>query len=101
MTRAHRLRHFLFGYVPSKLGTAMASIALAFAVLDNGGSAADLGYVFAAQIVPQVLLMLAGGVVADRLGRRPVMLGADLLRTTSQWLLAALLFAGHPPCCAT
>ncbi|MGH9064390.1 MAG: MFS transporter [Acidimicrobiales bacterium] len=96
MLRHRTVRRFYAGYVPSKLGTAMASIALAFAVLDSGGSAADLGYVFAAQIVPQVLLMLGGGVVADRLGRRPVMLGADLLRTTSQGVLAALLFAGHP-----
>ena len=35
--------------------------------------------------------------IADRLGRRQVMLAADLLRTASQALLAALLFAGHPP----
>ena len=75
----------------------MTSVALAFAVLDSGGSAADLGFVLTAAIVPQVVLMIGGGVTADRMGRRAVMLNADLLRTVSQGVLAGLLFAGHPP----
>jgi MFS family permease len=94
----HRdVRRYFSGYLASKLGTAMASIAVVFAVLDSGGSAADLGYVLAAGIVPQVVLMIGGGVIADRLGRRWVMLSADVLRTASQGVLAVLLFAGHPP----
>ncbi|MDA8060971.1 MAG: MFS transporter [Actinomycetota bacterium] len=96
LRHAH-LRRFYIGFAASKLGTAMASIALAFAVLDSGGSAVDLGYVFASEIVPQVALMLGGGVLADRFGRRQIMLGADVLRTGSQAVLAGLLFAGHPP----
>lgn len=95
--RHRNVRRYFSGYLASKLGTAMASIALVFAVLDSGGSAADLGYVLAAGIVPQVVLMIGGGVIADRLGRRWVMLCADVLRTASQGTLAVLLFAGHPP----
>ncbi len=95
--RHRNVRRYFAGYLPSQLGTAMASLALVFAVLDSGGNAAELGYVLAAGIVPQVVLMIGGGVIADRLGRRQVMLAADLLRTASQALLAALLFAGHPP----
>jgi MFS family permease len=75
----------------------MASIAIIFAVLNTGGSASDLGYVMAAGIVPQILLMLSGGVFADRIGRRPVMLGADIVRFGAQGALAATLFAGKPP----
>ena len=41
----------------------------------------DLGYVLAAGVVPQVLFMIGGGVLADRLGRRPVMLTTDTGRT--------------------
>jgi MFS family permease len=75
----------------------MSSVALAFAVLGSGGNATDLGYVFAAGVVPQVIFMLSGGVIADRVGRRPVMLGADTLRCAAQSVLAALLLAAAPP----
>ena len=75
----------------------MSAIALTFAVLGSGGSAADLGYVFAANVVPQVLVMLGGGVLADRVGRRPVMLLTDSARLAVQGTLAGALIAGRPP----
>jgi MFS family permease len=87
---------FFAGYATSLLGTSMSALAVSFAVLDNGGTASDLGVVLAAGIVPQVLFMLGGGVIADRLGRRPVMLGADAARCGAQAALAAAVFAGRP-----
>jgi MFS family permease len=89
-------RRFLAGYASSLLGTSMASVAVTFAVLADGGTASSLGYVFAAGIVPQVMLMLAGGVLADRFGRRRVMLSADAARCGAQALLATAVFAGRP-----
>ena len=89
-------REFYAGYATSLLGTSMSRIALTFAVLDNGGSASELGYVFAANVVPQVLVMLGGGVLADRVGRRPVMLITDTARLAVQGTLAAILFGGRP-----
>ena len=44
---------FCAGYAMSLLGSATSEIALTFAVLGSG-SAADLGYVFAGSVVPQV-----------------------------------------------
>jgi MFS family permease len=76
--RESKFRRFFMGYTTSLFGTAMASIAIVFAVLNIGGSTSDLGYVLAVGIMPQILLMLGGGVFADRIGRRPVMLGANL-----------------------
>jgi hypothetical protein len=90
-------RVFFTGYATSLLGSAMSAIALTFAVLDNGGSPADLGFVFAADVVPQVLVMIGGGVLADRVGRRPVMLVTDTARLAVQGTLAGLLLAGRPP----
>ncbi len=90
-------RVFYAGYSTSLLGSAMSAIGLTFAVLDSGGSPADLGYVFAASVVPQVLVMLGGGVLADRIGRRPVMLLTDSARLLVQGTLAGALFAGRPP----
>ena len=84
------------GYVASLLGDGMVGVALAFAVLDNGGSPSDLGIVLAARMLALVACLLAGGVVADRVDRRKVMVAADLTRLASQGVLAALLIDGHP-----
>jgi MFS family permease len=97
LLRERDFRIFYAGYSTSTLGTAMSRIALTFAVLDSGGTAADLGIVFAASVFPQVLVMLGGGVLADRIGRRPVMLITDSGRLAVQATLAAALFTGRPP----
>jgi len=89
-------RRFYIGYATSMLGTSMSAVAIAFAVLASGGTATSLGVVFAANIVPMVAFMLGGGVLADRLGRRPVMLTADVARCAAQGTLAATLFVGRP-----
>ena len=89
-------RRFYVGYATSMLGTSMSAVAIAFAVLASGGTATSLGVVFAANIVPMVAFMLGGGVLADRLGRRPVMLTADAARCAAQGALAVTLFLGHP-----
>jgi len=94
-----RLRDFrlLFGaYAVSVLGDRMVNIALAFAVIHLGGSASDIGIVLAARTVPLVASLLIGGVVADRLPRRSVMVAADLSRLATQGLLALLLITGEP-----
>jgi MFS family permease len=89
-------RRFYIGYSASLLGTAMSSVAIAFAVLGNGGTPTDLGVVSAANIVPVIALMLGGGAITDRLGRRPVMLAADVARCAAQGVLATALAVGHP-----
>jgi MFS family permease len=89
-------RLFFTGYATSLVGAAMVPVALTFAVLQQGRSAADVGYVLAAETVPLVILLLAGGVIADRLSRRAVMVGSDVARCASELLLAALLLTGSP-----
>ena len=83
------------GQATSALGTSLVPVALAFAVIDLTGSASALGIVLSAGLVSRVVLLLFGGVVADRLPRQSLMLGADLLRTGSQGLVAALLITGR------
>jgi len=94
--RVRDFRLFFFGYTASLLGTAMSAVAIAFALLDDGGTATDLGIVFTANIAPMVVFMLFGGAVADRLGPRRVMLAADLARCLAQAVLAAALALGRP-----
>ncbi|MHB1845193.1 MAG: MFS transporter [Deltaproteobacteria bacterium] len=91
------LRRFLIGYTTSLVGSAMVPVALSFAVLNEGRPARDVGYVLAADTVPLVLLLLLGGVVADRVARRVSMLGSDVVRFASEGVLAGLLLTGTPP----
>ncbi|MGW7520195.1 MFS transporter [Streptomyces sp. NPDC054796] len=91
--RVRDFRWFFLGTLASVIGDFMAPVALAFAVLDTGG-AEDLGVVLAARVLPLVAFMLLGGVIADRLPRRTVMLWSDVVRAASQGALAALLLAG-------
>jgi MFS family permease len=58
------------------------------------GSAADLGLVLAAYSLARVGFMLVGGVWADRLDRRTVMVVCDAVRAAVQLFVFAMLAAG-------
>ena len=92
-----RLRDFrlVFGAsLVSLLGDGVLPVALSFAVPDLTGSATDLGLVLASETVALAAALLAGGVVADRVGRRRVMVAADLVRLASQSVIGALVVTG-------
>lgn len=88
-------RRYFIGQSASLLGDGIVGVALAFAVLDLTGSPADLGYVLAARSVPLVAGLLIGGVIADRLPRRGVMVAADVARFLGQASMATLLISGN------
>ncbi|MGW2373093.1 MFS transporter [Kitasatospora sp. NPDC001683] len=81
--------------VVSGLGNAGAPIATAFAVLGNGGTTAEVGYVTAARLLPTVLLLVVGGTLADRLPRHRIMVAANLFSAAAQAVLAVLVLAGN------
>jgi MFS family permease len=94
--REREYRLLLAGQVVSLLGDQMVNVALAFGVIGLGGSASDLGLVFTARAAALVASLPAGGVVADRLPRRTVLIGADLVRLASQGVLAAVFILATP-----
>jgi MFS family permease len=94
--RERPFRLLFLGQAVSLLGDGMVGVALAFAVLELTGSASDLGIVLAARTVPLVAFLLAGGVWADRLPRRALMVTTDLIRLAAHGAMAALLIAGQP-----
>jgi MFS family permease len=87
-------RKLFIGQATSVVGSMFRVVALPFAVLAIGGTATDIGIVEAAGLIPLVVLVLLGGVWADRLPRRSVMLAADAGRTVLQLAAASLLVAG-------
>jgi MFS family permease len=92
----HRPFRLLFaGRLASLAGSAVAPIALAFAVLEIGGSATDLGIVLAVGTVPQIVLFLFGGVVADRLPRNLVMVGSDVVSAAAPCVVAGRVLTGE------
>ncbi|QWF24871.1 MFS transporter [Nocardioides sp. LMS-CY] len=82
------------GTTTSALGNAITPIALAFAVLDLGGSASELGLVVAAFALAEVVTTLFGGVLGDRLPRKVMMEGSAAGSALTQLLIAASLIAG-------
>jgi predicted MFS family arabinose efflux permease len=79
----------------SYVGTYLAPIAVAFAILDNGGGATAVGLSFAAWTLAQVTMLSFGGVVGDRVPRRTVMIGSDLASTAVRATMGVLLVSGH------
>jgi MFS family permease len=93
--REREFRLLFAGRTISMIGSAMAPVALAFAVLDLTGSKADLGLVLAARQIPVIVLLLFGGVWADRLPRHRIMVGSNVVSGLSQGAVAALLLSHH------
>ncbi len=92
--RSAPFRWLLAARTTSILGNAVAPIALAFAVLDLTGSAADLGLVVASRSVANVAVLLFGGVIADRLPRDVVLVGTSFAAAVTQGAVAALVITG-------
>jgi DHA3 family tetracycline resistance protein-like MFS transporter len=93
--RALRSRSFALlwlGQTVSTLGDGAYLTALAWQVLVLTGSGAAMGIVLIATAIPRVLFMLLGGVIADRLPRRLVMLWADGGRAIAVGAIAILSY---------
>nr|BFE85563.1 MFS transporter [Planobispora longispora] len=81
----------------SMLGAAMIPLATALGVNALGYGATGVGLALAAWMGPFAVLILFGGVFADKFTPRRMMIGADLVRTVTQGGLAALYAFTHPP----
>jgi MFS family permease len=77
------------------LGNAIAPIAIAFAVLDLTGSVTALGIVVAVRSLTNVVFLLFGGVVADRLPRQFVVVASSTVAGLSQAGAAAGVLTHH------
>jgi len=98
VTGAFGQRNFrlLFGArTISFFGSNLVPIAVAFAVLDMTGSATDVGIAFASRTLAQIATLLVGGVIADRLPRRRVMIGSETASMLVQLVLGLLLVTGN------
>lgn len=92
-----QFRWFYMGRTISLFGSAMTPLALAFAVLQARNGQHLLGYILAAEILPNVLMLLIGGSIADRYRRDRLILLSNLGSGLSQAGIAAIVLSGVNP----
>ncbi|MFB7374544.1 MFS transporter [Streptomyces sp. NPDC056222] len=95
---AHRdtnVLRWLGAYTASTLGDSVYHLALSWSAV-RGGTPAEAGLVMAVSAVPRALLMLGGGVIADRFGPRRVVVLSDTVRMLVVLGVAALLLLTSP-----
>jgi MFS family permease len=92
--KERQFRLLWLGRTGSAVGDSLIPVALIFSVYEIHGDVTDVGIVFACYFAAGAAVTLAGGVWADRLSRRAVMITADLVRLGTQTATAALLFGG-------
>ena len=90
-----QFRLLFLGQALSVVGDRMTQVVLPFAVLSIGGSVADVGLVAAAGFLPFIVLGIIGGVIADRIERRRILVASDAVRLVSQGVAGILLVSGQ------
>ncbi|MFG3202801.1 MFS transporter [Streptomyces sp. NPDC048192] len=88
-------RLFFLGQVVSNTGTWMQRIAQDWLVLSLTGSSAAVGITTALQFLPMLLFGLYGGVLVDRLPKRPALLVTQSAMALTGLVLAFLTLSGH------
>ncbi|MER7664669.1 MULTISPECIES: MFS transporter [unclassified Streptomyces] len=88
-------RLFAIGQVVSNTGTWMQRIAQDWLVLTLTGSASAVGITIALQFLPMLLFGLYGGVLADRLPKRGLLLTTQSAMGATGVALAVLTLTGH------
>ncbi|WCB96212.1 hypothetical protein DSM104299_04968 [Baekduia alba] len=83
------------GATASLIGDGAFLVALAWQVYALSGGPAGMSLVGIAMTVPTIAFLLIGGVASDRLERRWLLVGADLLRALAVSLLAGLTIGGQ------
>ncbi|HWW10387.1 MAG TPA: MFS transporter [Candidatus Acidoferrales bacterium] len=93
--RVRPFRWYWAAQWPTLLGTWMQVVALGYLVYLRTGSTTAVAVVAAADGLPAVLLSLAGGVLADRLPRRQILLVTQTMLGLTAGSLAVLVATGH------
>ncbi|SDS97458.1 Predicted arabinose efflux permease, MFS family [Actinoplanes derwentensis] len=96
LLRERVFRHYWSAHVVSMVGDQISLIAIPLlAVLTIGAGAAEMGYLTAAALLPNLFLSLLAGAWVDRRGyKRKVMIGADLGRAALLLVVPVLAFTG-------
>jgi MFS family permease len=95
--RVRPFRWYWAAQWPTLLGTWMQIVALGYLVYARTGSTTAVAIVAAADGLPAVALSLVGGVLADRLPRRQILLVTQSMLGVTAGTLAVLVATDHAP----
>lgn len=85
----------VLGQVSSLFGNYILRLALSMYVLETTGSAAVFAGILSAATIPTILLSPLGGILADRMNRRNIMVALDALTGVSVLCAAIVLSENH------
>src|SRR3954453_9622118 len=94
--KSRPFRRLAAALAASQVGDWLYNVALLSLVFERTGSAAWVALTTAARVIPIVALGPLGGVVADRLDRRRLMIASDLVRVAVMGLLGIVALAVLP-----
>ena len=105
LRKNRNLRLLWMAQFVSEIGDWLYSVAIYSLLLKNTGSAKAVAFAFVLQVLPQVVISPAAGVINDRISRKKVMIAADWARALitffmlfaqtreTVWFLYILLFS--------
>jgi MFS family permease len=86
----------IFAYTTSSLGNWLYRLTLPLLILHLTGSALTTGAIYAVEVLPFLLLSLPGGVLADRVNRRVLLIAGDSVSGVLALVLAVVItVSGH------
>ncbi len=95
-------RFLLADRLLAPMSVAFSTVGVSFAVLDvtrspahPNGSAADLAFVLAAQTAPSLVVLLIGGVIADRVAPQFVIVAAYIMIAAGEGTFGVVVLTGH------
>jgi len=88
-------RRYLLASFASVGATQFVNLGQGWLVYELSGSALDLGLLGAAASLPNIVVSLFGGVIADRFDKRHIILIASAVTALLLFILAALDWSGH------
>ena len=89
--RARDFRWLSVGLLMSNLGAQISFVTVATHLFDLSRSTAVVGLVGLVTLVPMLGIGLVGGVMADRTGRRRIVLGSQAVAAAAAFVVAAVV----------
>ena len=88
-------RYVWLSNISASFAMQMEMVARGWLIYDMTSSPLALTWVMLSTMLPSVLFSLVGGVIADRMGKKRIIITAQVLSTAAMFVLATIVYQGH------